>query len=163
MGFFEAGHAGPADDGLESLETSRANETGRHRCRVDGVEVDIAVFDVHPPLRLLLFGAGPEAAPLLSFAQALGWFTVLVDHRQALLDGHHCMADRVLMGRPAAAAAELESIRFDAVVAMTHLACTDLDVLKLMAARPIPYVGLLGPASRRDGLLAQLDGERACP
>ena len=148
-----------APNRAESLAGLREAGPGRHRCAIQGIESDVAVFDVRPPIRLLLFGAGPEARPLLHFAQALGWITFLVDHRQALLDASHGRADRVLLARPAAAAVALDSMRFDAAVAMTHVASTDLDALGFMSGRDIAYVGLLGPTSRRDGLLAQHGGD----
>ena len=136
--------------------TLRGLLPGRHRLAAL-CETEVVVFDIRPPLRVLLFGAGPEATPLLRCARALGWFAFVADHRELLLDAHRLRADGLLCARPPSACAMLDPMHFDAAIAMTHLAAADLDVLKEVAVRPIAYVGLLGPASRRDGLLAQLD------
>lgn len=118
----------------------------------------VVVIDLRPPPHLLLLGAGPEAPPLLRIARALGWFASVADHREALL-ARLDEADRRIALRPGAALAELDGRRIDAALAMTHLASADLEALRRLAARPVGYVGLLGPPARRDELLAQLSGE----
>jgi Xanthine and CO dehydrogenases maturation factor, XdhC/CoxF family len=114
--------------------------------------------DFRPPPHLLLLGAGPEAPPLLRIARTLGWYGSVADHREALLAPERMReADRILARRPGPALAELAGERLDAVLVMTHLAGADLEVLRALAARSVPYVGLLGPPMRRDDLLAQLE------
>jgi xanthine dehydrogenase accessory factor len=39
---------------------------------------------------------------------------------------------------------------------MTHTVSNDREALCALASRPVPFVGLLGPARRRDSLLSQL-------
>jgi xanthine dehydrogenase accessory factor len=45
---------------------------------------------------------------------------------------------------------------FDAAVIMSHHLLTDLAWLRALAATATPYIGLLGPTSRRDRLLREL-------
>lgn len=112
---------------------------------------------IRPPPQVLMLGAGPEARPLLDIARTLGWYCCIVDHREALLaPGRIGLVDRRLPHRPAAALRELAAERFDAALVMTHMADADLEALRALASVDIPYVGLLGPAGRRDELLAQL-------
>jgi xanthine dehydrogenase accessory factor len=60
------------------------------------------------------------------------------------------------------ALAELAVEPIDAAVVMTHLAEHDLEALRVLAARQVGYLGLLGPPARRDELLARLtDAERS--
>jgi len=139
------------------LAPLRGLARGRHRMVLQGRTTEFALFHIRPPLRLLLFGAGPEASPLLRCARTLGWFTVIADHREALLMPRCLPADRLLCARPPAACAALDPLQFDAAIAMTHLASADLDALRALAASSVGYVGLLGPPARRDELLAQLD------
>jgi xanthine dehydrogenase accessory factor len=107
--------------------------------------------------QLLMFGAGPEAGPLLRIARTLGWYCCVADHREALLAPPRLEhADRLLPRRPAAALRELADDRFDAALVMTHVADTDLEALRAIADADVPYVGLLGPPARRDELLARL-------
>lgn len=118
---------------------------------------------VRPPPLLLLLGAGPEAPPLLRIARTLGWFAWIADHRDGLLGpGRIADADRILRGPPAAALAAVAEEPLDGAVVMTHLAEHDLAALGILSRREVAYVGLLGPPSRRDELLARLtDGQRA--
>jgi xanthine dehydrogenase accessory factor len=118
---------------------------------------------LRPPLQVLLLGAGPEAPPLLSIGATLGWYCCVADHREGLLEpGRIGAPDRVLPARPAAALQRLVAERFDAALVMTHVADSDLEALHALADAEVPYVGLLGPASRRDELLARLEArERA--
>jgi xanthine/CO dehydrogenase XdhC/CoxF family maturation factor len=112
---------------------------------------------IRPPPQVLVLGAGPEAPPLLDIARTLGWYCCVVDHREALLaPGRVGVVDRRLQQRPAAALRELAGERFDAALVMTHVADADLEALRSLASADIAYVGLLGPAGRRDELLARL-------
>jgi xanthine dehydrogenase accessory factor len=116
-----------------------------------------------PPPVILLFGAGPEAAPLLRIGRTLGWSGWIADHRPGLLTNERIRdADRVIATRAPAALAEVAGERLDAALVMTHSAENDLAALRELAAREVAYVGLLGPRVRRDELLAQLTaGQRA--
>jgi len=121
---------------------------------------DAGQVSIRPPPRLLLLGAGPEAPPLLRIARTLGWYAWVADHRDGLLESARMgEADRIVRGRPAAALAEISDEPLDAAVVMTHLAEHDLEALRVLSAREVSYVGLLGPRARRDELLARLTAE----
>jgi xanthine dehydrogenase accessory factor len=114
-----------------------------------------------PPPRLLLCGAGPDARPLAQHAVALGFAVTVCDHRPALLDPArfpHCR----LSCQPASAFGSVAELAdCEAAVVMSHHLEADLAYLCALAGREtIRYVGLLGPAPRRDRLLTSL-GERA--
>ncbi len=116
-----------------------------------------------PPPQVLVFGAGPEARPLLRIGQTLGWHCWVADHREGRLAPERLgPLDRLIKQRPAVALQMAEDERFDAAIVMTHLADTDLEALRALAPTDVPYIGLLGPPARRDELLALLEpGERA--
>jgi xanthine dehydrogenase accessory factor len=115
---------------------------------------------IRPPPQVLLLGAGPEARPLLDIARTLGWYCCVADHRETLLAPERIgLVDRPLPLRPAAAMRELVGERFDAALVMTHVADTDLEAMRALADADIAYIGLLGPAVRRDELLARLSAE----
>lgn len=114
-----------------------------------------------PAPQVLIFGAGPEARPLLRIGRTLGWFCCLVDHREGLLaPARVADADRVLPSRPAMALAALRGERIDAALVMTHFADADLEALRELSGTDVPYVGLLGPPARRDELLARLESRQ---
>jgi xanthine dehydrogenase accessory factor len=119
---------------------------------LDGGEVTI-----RPAALVAVLGAGPEAPPLLRIGRTLGWYCCVADHREALLMPERLGdVDRVLPLRPATALRELAGERLDAALVMTHVADTDLEALRALAAAEVPYVGLLGPPARRDELLLRL-------
>lgn len=141
------------------------------------------------PPKLLVLGAGPDAAPIVDFAARVNWKITVVDHRPAYADpSHFPSAERVLLARPEELASAVELAhgssdraasgafpsgaegtpngrrgleQFSAAVVMSHHLPSDLNYLGVLAETAIPYVGLLGPAPRREKLLADLGNERA--
>ena len=113
------------------------------------------------PPKLLLLGAGPDAAPIVEFAARVNWKVTVVDHRPAYADASHFpSAERVVLARPEELSSVVELSNFSAAVVMSHHLPSDLSYLTTLAEAAIPYVGLLGPAPRREKLLSDL-GERA--
>jgi xanthine dehydrogenase accessory factor len=109
------------------------------------------------PPKLLIMGAGPDAAPIVEFATRVNWKVTLVDHRPAYADPTHFpLAERVVLARPEELATVVELKHFAAAVVMSHHLPSDLSYLRSLALAPIPYVGLLGPAPRRAKLLSDL-------
>ncbi len=118
------------------------------------------VLPLSLPPRILLLGAGPDAAPVVDLAARLNWKVTLVDHREAYaVPDHFAGAERVLRSRPEALAEALDLRGFTAAVVMSHHLPSDLAYLRVLAASDIGYVGLLGPAVRRERLLADLGAE----
>ncbi|HTT41958.1 MAG TPA: XdhC family protein [Steroidobacteraceae bacterium] len=114
------------------------------------------------PPRLLLLGAGPDAAPVAEFAMRLNWKVTLVDHRPAYADpAHFPGAEQVLRLDAAELGTALGLEQFRAAVIMSHHLPTDLAYLRALARSEVPYVGLLGPPQRRDRLLGELGTEAA--
>lgn len=134
----------------QTAATSRTHEDPGGRLRV--------LYTVVNPLpRLLVLGAGPDAAPLVEFADRLGWRVTVLDHRPAYLARRDLRgAERKRIADPARLAADHRLGRFDAAIVMSHHLATDRAYLAQLAGSKIPYVGLLGPAGRRDRLLAEL-------
>jgi xanthine/CO dehydrogenase XdhC/CoxF family maturation factor len=113
------------------------------------------------PPKLLILGAGPDAAPIVDFAARVNWKVTLVDHRPVYADpAHFPSAERVILARPEELGNTVELKHFSAAVVMSHHLPSDLSYLRTLAAATIPYVGLLGPAPRREKLLNDL-GEDA--
>lgn len=112
---------------------------------------------IAPPPRLLLLGGGPEAPALLALARTLGWHVDLIEHRaRYLADARLADADRLIDARPGDALSELDLSAYDAALCATHLYDEDQRCLTRLAPSSIAFVGLLGPAVRRDELLGEL-------
>jgi xanthine dehydrogenase accessory factor len=113
------------------------------------------------PPRILLLGAGPDAAPVVDLAARLGWKVTLADHRAAYaVAAHFPAAERVLLAPAGELHALLDPQRYRAAVVMSHHLPSDLAWLRALARSAIGYVGLLGPATRRQRLLAELGADR---
>jgi len=112
------------------------------------------------PPKVLLLGAGPDAAPVVELGTRLSWRITVVDHRPAYADASHFpAADRIVLTRPEELLDSIDPCHYSAAVVMSHHLHSDLAYLKALAATEIPYVGLLGPAVRRDRLLSDLGSE----
>ncbi|MBV8877043.1 MAG: XdhC family protein [Gammaproteobacteria bacterium] len=120
------------------------------------------VLPLDLPPRILLLGAGPDAVPVAALAARLSWKVTVADHRAAYADANRFPgADRVLLVRPEALPQLLELHGFAAAIVMSHHLLSDLAYLRALAPGTIPYVGLLGPAVRRERLLSELGAQAA--
>lgn len=98
---------------------------------------DTFVETIPLPVRLLLFGSGPEIAPIRLFAAGLGWCVRTFDHPD------HLSADFPIDSQTAA-------------VVMTHHFGRDFAALDRLLPLGLRYLGLLGPKRRHAELLARL-------
>ncbi len=144
-----------------------------------GTAIEAFLAPLEPNVRVLLLGGGPDALAVVNQAALLGWAVTVVDHRPAYADAARLgAAERVILTRPedlaiaggASAMASGDSgiprlEGFDAAVVMSHHLTSDLAYLRHLARSSVGYVGLLGPAARRErlhrelgDLAARLDG-----
>lgn len=150
---------GPPGDSAQLREIHAAAASGAPNSLFDigtsGVQLFIA--EVTPAPRILLLGGGPDARPVLELCAFLGWRVSVVEHRAAYL-----VADRfppsteLIEIRAASLASAVPLDAYSAAIVMSHHLESDLQYLRALAASAVPYVGLLGPAARREQLLADL-------
>lgn len=127
---------------------------------VDGREIKAFYDPVQPPWRLLVLGAGADAIPLVQCAKALGWRAIVADHRPGHIKPERFpLADQLLQILPEELDTWLALDQFNAVVLMTHNFEYDQRYLQAISHCRIPFIGLLGPAHRKDRLLQSLGGE----
>jgi xanthine/CO dehydrogenase XdhC/CoxF family maturation factor len=106
------------------------------------VEQRGVLIDAVPlPVRLLLFGTGPEIEPIAQFAGNLGWVVEHFDH-------------------PSELAEDFRPDTQTAALVMTHNFGRDLLALDRLLPLQLRYVGLLGPRKRQAELLARLSEYR---
>jgi xanthine/CO dehydrogenase XdhC/CoxF family maturation factor len=155
------------DPDLDAAAHAAALELiGRERSEIrtlagtDG-EARAFVEVLEPPLRLLVCGAGHDAAPLVKQAAALGWSPVVVDDRREFLNRERFpdAADFVLVERPdkMAEVAPVDARTF--VVVMTHNFLRDKDYVRSLLSSPARFIAMLGPAVRTNRLLDELREE----
>ncbi len=165
-----------ADQALSLNVTCEGNEAGAG-CATLGESVwtwdrsgnaaSVSSFDaitllIDPPPRVLLLGAGAESVALQEFVRRLGWRSLCVEHRgRWLAFAQRAGVDEIIELPPQIAAADWRERRIDAGVVMSHNYSMDATNLALLAASDIAYVGLLGPAARRDRLLDEIGAQAA--
>lgn len=109
------------------------------------------------PRRLLLLGAGPDARPVCELAAFMGWHVTVCDHRSSYAATRHFPRARdVRLQTVDALHANLDIDSFAAAVVMSHHLDSDRHYLAQLATSAVPYVGLLGPAHRREKLLRDI-------
>jgi xanthine dehydrogenase accessory factor len=152
----------------ENIGAGRASLGATHWCwGADGnaaaatPERTVALH-IEPPPRVLLLGAGAETIALQEFVRRLGWRSLCVEHRGRWLGfARRAGVDEIIEQAPQTAADAWRRRRIDAAVAMSHNYSMDAANLHLLADGGIGYIGLLGPASRRDRLLGEIGADAA--
>jgi xanthine dehydrogenase accessory factor len=120
-------------------------------------QLEVFVADLPPPPHLLLAGGGPDARPVATLARFLGWEVTVADHRAAYLAPQRFPADvRLIELRASELGRRLALATYSAAIVMSHHLESDLHYLRALAHSQVGYVGLLGPAARRERLLADL-------
>ncbi|TWI01659.1 molybdenum cofactor sulfurylase [Luteimonas cucumeris] len=109
-----------------------------------------------PMPEVLVLGAGPETPALLDLLRDLGWRTSLAEARERWRDAF-AHAD---MQYESVSEALRQQQRYAAALVMHHSFERDRDALDMLAATPIPFIGLLGPPRRRDDLFKLLTSSR---
>jgi xanthine dehydrogenase accessory factor len=114
------------------------------------------------PPRVLLFGAGPETLTLNLFTARVGWLLQVLEHRGRWLKfAQAAGVDQVIELPPDEAEEVWREQPVSAAIAMTHNYALDMQHLALCARSDLSYIGLLGPASRRDAMLTDLGPDLA--
>lgn len=115
-------------------------------------------WELTPWPRLLVLGAGPDAAPVCDLALGQGWNITIADHRPAYIESpQFASTDQRFHIDPANLHNELDCSQFSAIVIMSHHLDTDQQYLQkltdLLPLSGLRYLGVLGPAARRRKLL----------
>jgi xanthine/CO dehydrogenase XdhC/CoxF family maturation factor len=104
-------------------------------------QAGVLIDTVPLPIRLLLFGTGPEIEPIAQLSDNLGWIVERFGHPLELPD-------------------DFPSDTQTAALVMTHNFGRDLLALDRLLPLQLRYVGLLGPRKRHAELLARLSEYR---
>jgi xanthine/CO dehydrogenase XdhC/CoxF family maturation factor len=125
-------------------------------------EVSVTAFFefLHPPVSLVVLGAGNDAIPLMKFADVLGWDFRIVDRRPTHANQErYPTASQILVTNPDVA---LEQLSYDSrtfFVLVTHSYKCDYYMLRSLCAASVPYVGVLGPKKKLKRILEELEDE----
>ena len=136
-----------------AVDTALADGRARRSASAAG---DVAIERFEPPLRIALFGAGPDAVPVARLAAELGWDVVVLDQRPAFARAERFPDARVLHAEVEHAVARAGLDASDFALLMTHHYLHDRVLLAELLRSPVRYIALLGPKQRSEDLLAEL-------
>jgi len=137
----------------------RALQERRPRPRtVQGPGFEALLEIIEPAPHLFVFGGGPDAAPLVEFARALGLGVTVCDTSARVAVRERFPHDTEFhFGSVQSAVAKLEQRRTPLAVVMSHHYPTDAEAVDRLLDSRAAYIGVLGPARRT----ARLLGERS--
>lgn len=110
---------------------------------------------INPPPGLLVLGSGVDMVPLCQLALNLGWQVHLADPRLSPQGRARFPAQVTLYQASAADLPTQMLARTDAVVVAHHNVALDAAAMMPLQASGASYIGLLGPASRKQEVLAK--------
>ena len=138
-------------------EATRVLDSGQTTiCTYEAKEgsVSALIESLELPVSLTIFGAGPDAVPLVRFATQIGWRVTVIDRRPAFARSDRFPgADAVLLCEPEDVSKALTLDEHTAAVVMTHHFETDANYLQELIPSPVSYIGILGPKSKSEMLL----------
>jgi xanthine dehydrogenase accessory factor len=123
---------------------------------INGVSVKLFVESVTPRPRLIIFGSGLGAVPIVQGAKSLNWQVTIIDHREDSLkqDGFLGADKCVLTSRNKYS--EFSVIDEAYVVVMTHNYELDKILVQMFLTSSIPYLGVLGSRYRIERILQDI-------
>ncbi|HZG59236.1 MAG TPA: XdhC/CoxI family protein [Anoxybacillus sp.] len=121
-----------------------------------GGEQDLYVYyeSTSPPPHLIVFGAGPDAIPLVKMAKNLKWLVTVLDHRPSYCNEQNFQEADFIHVYPAGSIPNVSLHGNSYVVVMTHNFLHDREILESILDSGVAYIGLLGPRKRTDRLIA---------
>lgn len=127
-------------------------------------QTDVFIEVIEPPTPLVIFGAGPDAGPLVRLAKELGWHVIVVDERpEAATSARYPLADAVFACPPESVAGRIALDARTVAVLTTHNYLQDLRLLETLLPSPVRYLGVLGPKRRAERMLADLAKQGLMP
>lgn len=110
-----------------------------------------------PIISLIIVGAGNDAIPLAKMANIIGWETSIIDGRLTHATSQRFPSvNKIQVGKPQELMEHLVIDHRTALVLMTHNYNYDLSMLELLQGKDFAYLGLLGPASKRERMFDEL-------
>jgi xanthine/CO dehydrogenase XdhC/CoxF family maturation factor len=150
--------AAAADSNARRTEVWKDEKEEKEKWTAEEIEL---VETLRPPVHLVVVGAERDVTPLVRLAAELGWQATVVDARPTAAAEARLAPFARYLGAPPRRLAD--ALHFDArtaVVVATHRYLDDLAYLGELERADLGYLGLLGPARRRERLLADLARQR---
>jgi xanthine dehydrogenase accessory factor len=112
------------------------------------------------PVSVVVAGAGNDVQPLVEIAAMLGWSVTVVDGKfHYALPERFPKASKVLYSRPADILSQIKTDSETVFLLMSHNYNYDLSFLAHIVEQEFGYIGLLGPAQKRDHMFSDLQDQ----
>ncbi|MFC6764347.1 XdhC family protein [Natrinema soli] len=119
-----------------------------------GSAVTLFCNGIAAPPKLVVFGTGYDAAPVVELARLAGFRVTVVGFRGAgTASDQFPDANRVVSSSPAQIRDALELDERTYAVVMSHNFVDDRLALEELVQSPVPYIGLMGPHKRFEEML----------
>lgn len=118
-------------------------------------ETEFSFETLHPPVKLLILGAGADAVPLAEIAHDIGWDVEVTDHRPAFLTPIRFPFARLSMIEPDEANSPAAADPLTAIVSMNHNFDRDKTMITAALRTDAFYIGALGPKQRTREIVDQ--------
>jgi xanthine/CO dehydrogenase XdhC/CoxF family maturation factor len=146
--------------GAEAKSALRGGQSHNALLQSARGRAEVFVEIIRPSVRLVIFGAGDSAAPLVRLAKELGWHVTVCDRRPAYADAERFPpADAVIVSAARDIPERLRIGDRTVAVVMTHNYPEDLELLRVLLPSAARYVGLLGSRQRTERLIHDLAGD----
>jgi len=106
---------------------------------------------IPPSLQIIIMGGNYDVYPLLKVTDNMGWQSVVVANPKRLANNIHQLAGEVISDF-----SEVVIDKYTVGIIMSHDYNADLRNLEKALNSDLAYIGLLGPASRKTDMLAEL-------
>jgi xanthine dehydrogenase accessory factor len=165
----ETGRENLSDEAASLIEgnlrmTGRAESGGAGGYEVAGGSLKVFVETLLPPVRLVIFGAGHDALPVVELARALGWQIEVVDPQARPVSlSRFTLADKVTLARPEEVGSRVTVTPRTLTLLMSHNYSHDLALLRFLFASPARYIGVMGPRKRTERMLSELAANEETP
>jgi xanthine dehydrogenase accessory factor len=147
-------------DILEDVKEALDTKTTLIKKLHDDQENEVLADYIHPPVSLIIVGAGNDVQPLVKMASLLGWEITIGEGRAThATKKRFPEAKQIFVVKPEQL---LENIIIDEqtyFVLITHNYKYDLAVLKLLIKTNCNYIGILGPKTKLNRMLDDLNNE----
>ncbi len=129
---------------------------------VDGMATELFIETLLPPASLIVFGAGPDALPVVELARERGWRTEVVDPQaRPVSRSRFAVADRVTLVGPEDVGAQVSITPRTITLVMSHNYSHDREMLGFLLRSPARYIGVMGPRQRTERMLEELGASQA--
>lgn len=139
--------------GLQKLKEKNPKSEKIILILANGKEIPVFIDVYIPPIELMIFGAGHDAIPVANYSVSLGLTTTIVDSRSMYNSEERFPGTIRIVTKEDAFQENIKIGNRTYIIVMNHHLEKDQETIKFVLNSSAPYVGLLGPRSRRERML----------